>query len=324
VSPSREAAFLAVAVLLHAGIPLAARFIHPHASAAAEIKLHPMEVVVEIPVEPLNEPPPPAVLEPRAPSNEPTPPAPEQRVAAATNPRDPGAHVEPQTGPEPAGTVAPAAPGVPTGHAPDQYDALPPDGSGDGIARAPGLGAPIWTVPGAIPVAPRAAPAPTVATGPRPVDKDIAGIVIRGAMIENDKRLGLDLPGAGTVGTAVRAAVVSSDTPSEGRASFEVRVGADGRILGVRVASSTGGTSDVWDRVAKAVLAQLASKPLTLNANFAKGAIISVSVTSTMALPSGAKSAVSQQGSGIGFDVSDIGSHKSRSVKTSVNTTAIR
>ena len=320
----KEATFLVAAALLHAGIPLVARVvIHPDAgSHATNSLLHPMEVVVEIPIEPLQEAPPPAPIEPRAPSNDLAPPTPEARVAAATSPRDPSRNVEPSAGPEPVGTAAPAAP-TGTGRAPDQYDALP-DGNGDGIAHAPGIGAPIWTLPGTMPVAPRAAPAPTVATGPAPVDKDIAGIVIRGAMMENDKRLGLDLPGAGTVATAVRAVVVGADTPSVGRASFEVRVGPDGRILSVRVASSSGGTSDVWDRAAKAILAQLAGKPLQMNANYAKGAIISVSVSSSMALPSGASSGVTQQGAGIGFDVSDIGAHKSRSVKVSHTIAAIR
>lgn len=315
----KEVTFLVAAAVLHMGIPLGARLIHPHAIAPAAIKLHPMEVVVEIPVEPLQEPPP-AQIEPRAPSNEAPSQAPDPRVAAATNPRDPGTRVEAPIAPEPGATAAPAAP---TGRGPDQYDALP-EGNGDGIAHAPGIGAPIWTMPGAMPVAPRAAPAPTVATGPRPVDKDIAGIVVRGAMLENDKRLGLDLPGAGTVASAVRTAVVGADTPSVGRASFEVRVGPDGRILSVRVSSSSGGTSDVWDRAAKAVLAQLAGRPLQMNSNFAKGAIISISVNSSMALPSGANSGVTQQGSGIGFDVSDIGAHKSRSVKTSFSTVALR
>ncbi len=320
----KEATFLVAAALLHAGIPVVARIvIHPDAgSHAASSLLHPMEVVVEIPVEPLQEAPPPAPIEPRPPSNEVAPPTPEARVAAATNPRDPGRTAEPPTGPEAVGTAAPTAP-TGTGRAPDQYDALP-EGNGDGIAHAPGIGAPIWTLPGTIPVAPRAAPAPPVATGPAPVDKDIAGIVVRGAMMENDKRLGLDLPGAGTVATAVRSVVAGADTPSVGRASFEVRVGPDGRVLSVRVSGASGGTSDVWDRAAKAILAQLAGRSLQMNSNFAKGAIISVNVSSSMALPSGASSGVTQQGAGIGFDVSDIGAHKSRSVKTSFTTVAIR
>jgi hypothetical protein len=319
----KEATFLVAAALLHAGIPLVARvFTHPDTgSHTANSLLHPMEVVVEIPIEPLQAAPPPAPMEPRAPSNDLAPPTPEARVAAATRPREPGSAIEPTTGPEPVGTGTPTAP-TGTGRAPDQYDA--PEGTGDGIVHAPGIGAPIWTTPGAMPVAPRAAPAPTVATGPAPVDRDIAGIVVRGAMMENDKRLGLDLPGAGTVATAVRAVVVGADTPTVGRASFEVRVGPDGRILSVRVASASGGGSDVWDRAAKAILAQLAGKPLQMNANYAKGAIISVSVTSSMALPSGANSGVTQQGSGIGFDVSDIGAHKSRSVKVAHTITAIR
>ena len=43
-----------------------------------------------------------------------------------------------------------------------------------------------------------------------------------------------------------------AETPNVGRASFEVRLSADGRVIGVRLASANGGASDVWDRVAKA------------------------------------------------------------------------
>ncbi|MEP7123303.1 MAG: hypothetical protein ABJE95_20420 [Byssovorax sp.] len=319
----KEATFLVAAALLHAGIPLVARlFAHADAGSHARFTaLHPMEVVVEIPVEPLQEAPPPAPIAPREPSNDPAPPAPEARAATATTPRAPGGPIEPQTGPEPVATAAPVAAG---GHAPDQYDAPEGPGAGDGIVRVPGIGNPIWTVPGTIPPPSRAAPAPTVATGPPPVDKDIAGIVMRGAMREADSHLGLDLPGQGTVRSAVKSAMQGGDVPNEGRASFEVRVGPDGRVLGVRVGGTSGGNADMWARKAKEILAMLSGRPLQMNSNFAKGAIISVSVVSTMALPSGAGSAVSQEGSGIKFDTSDIGAHKSRSVKASVHSEPVR
>jgi len=61
-----------------------------------------------------------------------------------------------------------------------------------------------------------------------------------------------------------------------------------------------------------------------MNGNFAKGAILSVSVSSSMKLPSGAGSKVQLEGSGMKFDVSDIGAHKSRSVKASVHAEPIR
>ncbi len=311
----KDATFLVAAALLHAGIPLVARLvIHPSsASLVATTPLQPIEMV-EIPIEPLQEPPS-ANVEPRAPSD-----APEPRTAAVANPREPSGPVEPSAGPEPAAT---AAPNVPPGRAPDQYDALP-EGNGDGIARAPGLGSPIWMLPGAIDPAPRAAAAPTVAPSARPVDKDIAGIVVREAMLANDKRLGLDLPGAGTVASAVGTAVRGTETPSVGRATFEIRLSADGRVLGVRIVSATAGASDAWDRAAKAAAAALASRTLQMNANYAKGAMIYVDVSSTLALPSGGTSGVSQEGSGLRFDVSDIGAHKSRSVKTSFRTVAVR
>ena len=317
----KDATFLVAAALLHAGIPLVARVvIRPSSASLAETRpLHPIQMV-EIPIEPLQEPPPPAPIAPHAPSDTPEPPAPEPHAAAVANPRDPSSAVEPPVGPEPAAT---AVPNAPPGRAPDQYDALP-EGNGDGIVRAPGLGVPIWVLPGTIHDAPRAAAAPTVAPSARPVDKDIAGIVVRQAMLENDKRLGLDLPGAGTVASAVGTAVRGTETPNIGRATFEIRLSADGRILGVRVLSATGGASDAWDRAAKAAAAALASRTIQMSSNYAKGAMIYVDVSSTMALPSGGTSGVSQEGSGMRFDVSDIGAHKSRSVKTSARTVAIR
>ena len=122
------------------------------------------------------------------------------------------------------------------------------------------------------------------------------------------------------IGTAVRG----TETPNVGRASFEVRLSADGRVIGVRLASANGGASDVWDRVAKAAAAALAGRSFPMTGGFAKGAIVYVDVSSSVVLPSGGSSAVHQEGSGIGFDVSDIGAHKSRSVKTSFRTVAVR
>ena len=317
----KEATFLVAAALLHAGVPLVARvFAHADTGARSSfIALHPIEVIVEIPIEPLQVAPPPAPIEPHERSNDPAPVAPEARVATATSPRGATGPIEPPTGPEPAATAAPAATG---GHAPDQYDA--PEGNGDGVVRVPGIGNPIWTVPGTIPPPSRAAPAPTVATGPPPVDKDIAGIVIRDAMRTNDAHLGLDLPAQGTVKSAVMAAMQGDDVPSEGRASFEVRLGPDGSVTSVRVGSTSGGSADMWARKAKQIQAMLAGRANQMNANFAKGAIVSVSVSSSMTLPSGAGSKVQLEGSGMKFDVSDIGAHKSRSVKASVHAEPIR
>lgn len=317
----KEAIFLAAAALLHAGLPLMAR-LAPRSDALAHVEtvpLHPMEAF-EIPIEPLREPPPPAPIEPSAP-DQPSPPTSEPRAEAAVTPRGAVGSLDPAPGPEPAAT---AAPNTPPGHAPDQYDALP-EGPGDGIARAPGIGGPaVWSLPGGMPAMPRAAPAPTVSPGPRPVDKDIAGIVLRDAMRENDKRKGLDSPGSGLVASAVGNAVRGTETPNVGRATFEVRVGADGRVLGVRVASTTGGTADAWDRAAKAALAALAGRTIQLSSDYTKGAIVYVDTSSVIALPSGGTSAVSQEGSGMKFDVSDLGAHKSRSVKTSFRTVAVR
>lgn len=316
---------LLAAVLLHAAL-LGVHLILPVPSPLASQSRTDIRTIdiesLEVPVAP--PPPPDRALEPppdRAPATETPPSSPEARIARAPSvapgSREPG-FPEP-VGPTPEPTANPSAP---PGPAPDHYDTLPDDGRG--TVRLPGIGGPaIWALPGGIPNGPPP-PAPTVAPRARPVDKDIAGQVIREAMRTNDKQIGLDLPAAGTVASAVGQAVRSGETPDVSRATFEIRLSGDGKVLGVRVASFNGGGAAVWERAAQAAAALLRARSLRMNESFAKGGTIYVDVTSGLQLPSGSAGVIRQQGAGASFDLSDIGAHQSRVVKTSFRAVAAR
>src|SRR5262249_13327765 len=141
--------------------------------------------------------------------------------------------VLPPNGPQAPMTAEPVAPNTnpppnpaPTSQSP-KFDDLPDDRRGVlGVPGVPGLDPPLWGIPGGLPTGvAAAAPAPTVAPAPRPVDKDIAGKVIRDAMSKRDKGIGIDQPTGGTVSAAVSAAVRSSDVPDVARGTIEVRLG---------------------------------------------------------------------------------------------------
>lgn len=308
-----ELPFLLTAALLHAAL-LGAHLILPAPSPVStrENELRTIDIdSLEVPVAPA---PPrdraPELPADRVPTTEAPPSRPEPRAV-----RTPGS-LEAVTEPV-APTAEPTArPSAPPGPAPDHYDTLPDDGRG--TVRLPGIGGPaIWTLPGMIPNAPAPSAAPTQAPQARPVDKDIAGQVIREAMRSNDKQIGLDLPAAGTIASALRQAVSSGETPDVSRASFEVRLGSDGKVLGIRVSNFSGGASDVWERVAQAAAAILRARALRMNEAFAKGGTIYVDVVSGLQMPSGSSSVIRAQGAGASFDLSDIGAHKSRVVKVS-------
>ncbi|MEO7326940.1 MAG: hypothetical protein ABI193_00070, partial [Minicystis sp.] len=243
----------------------------------------------------------PSVTDPVAPPQ----PAPDQeqpdtRVArstgVSTGSRDPGAVVDPGAGtPNPDNTGAPAAPPGPAGPAPDQYEPLTAD-NGTGTFGKVGtrLGLPIYTGPGVLADLPRAAPAPTEAPKPRAIDPNIAGVIVAQAMTENDKKKGLDLLAGGNVQSAAMAAVqVARDAPGTAKVTFVVRLGPNGKVQSVQTGSFNAGSSGVWDQVARAIQAALASQSFTMPGAYNNGAIVYVDVNSTMALPSGATSAVS-------------------------------
>jgi hypothetical protein len=239
---------------------------------------------------------------------------PDRQVTPPTGP------VEPQViDPAPSATAAPSAP-------PDEYGALPP-GPGTGTGLPPGLGTPVWAVPGVVPEAPRPAPAPTViAPGPM-VDRNIAGKVVSEAMREKDRGLGLDLPGAGTIGSVIAEVVRGSATPDVAKATFEVRIAPGGRVASVRVVRSSAGNAGDWSGVASAVSARLSSREFTLPTAYAAGAIVMVEAVSKVQYPDGTAGGgpsfhkgSSQGGSpGMTFDTSNIGARPKRIVGTSVS-----
>lgn len=249
---------------------------------------------------------------PERPEDKPPPAA--AAVAPASGPVGPG---RPGPGPGPEGTVNPA-PGPAPAPSGEYAGPAGPMGPGGGVLNGPpGLSGPIWAMPGILPSAAPPPPAPTVAPAPREVDKDIAGKLIRQALNEKDKKIGLDSPAAGTVASTLRDAVQSSDTPGDSRASFEIRINAAGQVVGIKVLRSNTGDPAMWARIAQAASARLAGRGLVLSGDYAKGAVVTVDVVSTIQAPSGGNGSPKLQGAGVGFDISDIGAHKRRVVRVS-------
>lgn len=290
-----------------------------------EVGTVPIEVQVEIEVEQTR---PPTIIEaPAARVESPrTTEAPlprvEQRPGAVSN-IDPGPVPTGAPSIEPQPDVQPAPGPAPTGTS--EYTTPAPmvqTGPGTGLPGL-GVGGPAWSMPGVIPDMGRPAPAPT--TAPKAtVDPQIATKVLTDVMKEKDKALGLDLPAAGTVASSVASAVRSTNTPSEGRASFEVKLSPTGQVLSVRVTSSTGGSAGDWAAAAAAVKASLAGRALGMTAAYAKGAMIYINVTSALTLPDGSKSAIKRDGAGATFDVANIGAHRQRVVKRSYSVVPVK
>lgn len=303
-----------VALALHAGTLLIGRAMpHPTVASLGTRYIETIEVAVDPlpPDEPREAPPAANVEEPRVPEAD-RASQPEARLL----PRDVRAPVAPSTA-EP-----PAAQGPQPG-APQPWDALPDDrrqGGILGVPGVPGLGGPAWAMPGVFD-GPAAAPkaAPTVAPAPRPVDRDIAGVVVREAMATRDKDIGIDLPVAGTLASAVRTAVQGSNMPSGSRGSIECRVGPNGVVSGCRVLSSMGGAPDSWAAAVRAAKAVAAGG---LPSRYARGAIVTVDVSVNDSPPAGSKGGFT--GLGASFDLSNIGAHATRQVRISHRVVAAR
>ncbi|WP_437743987.1 hypothetical protein WMF39_02690 [Sorangium sp. So ce1504] len=318
---SREVRFLLAATLLHAAIPLLAR-IAGAPGPVLEARSSGARREVEIEIEPVA---PREAEQDEARTPDEARPREAEPVLGRTarrerRPLDPPsappapteAPVEPREGP-----VAPPAPAPSS-----EYDGPPTAEAPRGVA---GLGgAPVWQLPGVLPDRAPPAPAPTTPAAPREVSADRAGELLREAMRDRDKTLGLDLPAAGTVASVVADAVRSAETPATARAVFEVHLSGAGAVLGVRALSSTAGAATLWARVAREAAAQLAGRVLAMTAAFAKGAKVYVTVSSSVQMPSGATSGgIHHQGAGFGFDVADIGARPRRLVQSSFRVEAI-
>lgn len=318
---TREARFFVAAALLHTTIPVLARIApEPMRVMVARSSKASEEIFVELDPEAL-----------RRPTDQRPEQPPEAMARAEVRERerrearravDPQAPVEEAPAEQPAeGPVEPAPPPAPAPAPTDEYGGPPPAEP----ITAPGLGGtPVWTIPGVLPPQGPPPPAPTAAPARADTPTDKAGQLLRQAMGAKDKALGLDLPAAGTVATAVAEAVRASDTPHTARATFEVRLSGSGQVLGARMVSATAGASELWARVASAAMARLSGKALTMTAAFAKGARVYVSVVSSVRMPSGAASSgPKMQGAGFGFDLSDIGAHATRVVSSSFKVVAV-
>ncbi|WP_438017695.1 hypothetical protein WMF18_00730 [Sorangium sp. So ce315] len=221
-------------------------------------------------------------------------PAPAAPEAPAAEPRS-APETAPPEAPAPAAEApraAAEAPGpAPTAPPGDEYGGPPPadpSATGGGVALAPGLGAPLWTVPGALP-GPAAPPAaPTAAPLPRPVDPAIASKVLSDTLHSKDKSVGISVPAAGVVASTLADTVRASAAPLDARATFEVKLGADGQVLGVRLVSATAGDGPTWERIVGEAKGALAGSALQVGPDRAP-VTVTVKVQSKVQYPSGSK-----------------------------------
>jgi hypothetical protein len=228
---------------------------------------------------------------------------------------------DPTTLPPDALPPEPATSGAP----PDEYGALPPSGPDTGAI--PGLGGPLWSIPGMIPEAAKPKPAPTTINAPPPTDPKLAGRIIADVVRAKDRGLGLDLPGAGTILSIVKEAVRSSYTPEFSRATVEVRIAPGGVVTKVRVLRSSAGAMGDWNAVASDVTGRLSGRSFPLPESYAAGAIVTVEIMSQLQMPDGSAAGRPSIGSGAGnsiggsltFDTSNIGARPKRHVGGSVS-----
>jgi hypothetical protein len=183
----------------------------------------------------------------------------------------------------PSGEAAAPVP-APGNTAGDEYGPAP---SGPNLGLPPGVNAPIWAIPGVLPNAGAPKPAPTTVDAPRPVDAKIAEQVLAGTVHSKDKALGIDIPGAGVVATTVADAMRTSSI-RDARATFEVKLAADGTVQGVRMVSASGGDAQTWASVVNAAKSSLSAKTLQMGPD-AKGATVTVKVESKIQYPAGSK-----------------------------------
>ncbi len=306
------------ALALHVGVVLVARGMPPLALLTdadqrelrvIDIDLTPTAAAVELPEQPQ-----PTNLEP---------PTPEVERAGISRGAVPSG--VPQGVPNPEATAEPNANPAPGSTPKSSFDTLPPgeDPRGVlGLQGVPGLGSPVWGMPGVLQAPGAAPPAPTVAPAPRQVDRDIAGQVLRDALSSRDKDMGIDLPAGGTISSAVSNAVRSSEVPNNSRGTIVCTIGPSGSLLDCKVLSMTSGTSDQWNRAAQAAQAALAGVALGLTGAYAKGAIVTLNVTSSDSPPAGSKGGFT--GTGASFDVSNIGAHNTRKVRAAYSVRAVQ
>lgn len=197
-----------------------------------------------------------------------------------------------------------------TGAEPGPGPADPNDGfstpEDPGIPGA-GPGREIWR-DGKLLALEKAPAAPTEAPKEKLASRDAANDTIKDVLRKKDKKLGLDLPAAGTVASIIKAQVQGSDAPGNVSATFIVKLGPGGSVTSVSVGAINGGNASMWNAIASSAKGAIAARKLNLTEDYKKGAIITVNVQSKMSMPSGA-----EVGAGLklsltqNFDVADIG-----------------
>lgn len=208
------------------------------------------------------------------------------RLSTAELPPPPTPELVPPGGAT-ASVPGPAAPAkVPEYGATEGVPILSGQGLGTGL-----LGAPVWAIAGGmpsegggaeggvpdvkVPVGPVASTAPNKAT-----------IALRQELRAHDAGLGLGNPGATIVQGAVESAVRGSSM-RDGTAVVSARVGADGSLVGLTVASFTIGDAKAWSAIAQAASAAIGKRKLGIAGIGPKGAVVRVQVRIVTSHPSG-------------------------------------
>lgn len=150
------------------------------------------------------------------------------------------------------------------------------------------LGGPGFNVAGQIAVeGSQGTAAPTQAPAAPRVDAAKVDEVMAGTVIGKNREKGIDLPATGIVVSAVSDATRTTPVPHNTRASFEVKLGPGGTVVGVRVTSTSGGDAAQWEAAAKNVASALAAHKLSLGDAAKSGATIIVGVTVKHVYPTG-------------------------------------
>jgi hypothetical protein len=166
---------------------------------------------------------------------------------------------------------------------PDEWNEAP------GEVRLPGVSAPpVWTLPDSLRVLAGPRAAPTTAAAAKPTDRDVAGRVLRGALDDRDRRLGLS-PTGGAVASIVAESVQVSSVPLEARGGFEVRLGPDGSFAGIRVLGTSAGDANAWNDAARRAARRLAAARVRLQPDESGGVIVRVEVESRNRYPAGSE-----------------------------------
>ncbi|MRG93759.1 hypothetical protein [Polyangium spumosum] len=171
----------------------------------------------------------------------------------------------------PAPPPAPSEPNAPPPVGSSEYDGPPDEPPRPGALPAL-AGPPVWAIPGAMPSASAAAPAPI-----RPTAEGILAGNIEPAMF----------PAAGTLASAIANGVRSSSTPPESDSTFVLSLDARGHVASVEVVAVKGGDRREWERIARAVKEQLAGRVFHMPSAFSQGGRVFVGVRSRLTMPDG-------------------------------------